>query len=85
MAKESPEEVSTKQSLSNGLSCNGLVTLTNGVAGDESSSTFTGASVHVKPNGFMVFKKALEPGTCENPLSDVEATSGRPDGYHLHH
>ena len=85
MAKESPEDISTKQSLSNGISCNGLATLTNGAAGDESSGTLTGASVQVRPNGSTAFTKALEQGTCENPLSDFEATSGRPDGYHLHH
>jgi len=48
--KESPENVSTKQSFSNGISSNGLNGFINGAAGEDSSGTFTGASIHAKPN-----------------------------------
>ena len=77
--------MSTKQSLSTGISSSGLTGLINGAAGYESSSTFAGVSVNLKPNELMNLKRIIEPGTCENPLSDFEATSGRPNEYHLRH
>ena len=71
----SPKEGSTKQSLSTGV--------VNG-AGDESSSTYAGASVKLKQNGTMVFKKLVDVGSC------YENGSGEPDehgaaNYNLRH
>ena len=43
----------------NGKSPSGLAIGVSGVAGDEDSSTCAGASVQVKSNGTMVFKKVM--------------------------